>query len=159
MARQSEKSDATILVATVRARNTNTAAVKPLCNDRRKKASSEKRSFCRTGCFQARHRWRVGRLRSRRRVCRSQDPRTGQTEDGSEQPELGTGNGDCSRKSKAFRSEMAARWILEAIVCEVCQPVRNLPVGAPVMPVGDGLGGLIRIARSPNTMFRVGIEK
>jgi hypothetical protein len=75
------------------------------------------------------------------------------------QPELATGNGDCSRKSKAFRSEMAARWILEAIVCEVCQPVRNLPVGAPVMPVGDGLGGLIRIARSPNTMFRVGIEK
>jgi hypothetical protein len=43
------------------------------------------------------------------------------------QPELATGNGDCSRKSKAFRSEMAARWILEAIVCEVCQAVRNLP--------------------------------
>jgi hypothetical protein len=31
IARQSEKSDATILVAAVRARNTNTAAVKPLC--------------------------------------------------------------------------------------------------------------------------------
>src|ERR1700680_4222042 len=39
-------------------------------------------------------------------------------------PELATGNGDCSRKPKAFRSEMAARWILEAIDCEVCQAVR-----------------------------------
>src|SRR6202011_6371669 len=45
---------------------------------------------------------------------------------------------------KAFRSEMAARWILEAIDCEVCpRRLEAIPVGAPVMPVGDGLGGLI----------------
>jgi hypothetical protein len=31
------------------------------------------------------------------------------------------GSGDCSRKSKAFRSELAARWTLAAIACEVCQ--------------------------------------
>jgi hypothetical protein len=46
----------------VRVKNKNTAAVKLPCNDRRKKVSSEKRSFCRTGCFQARHRWRVGKI-------------------------------------------------------------------------------------------------
>ena len=74
--------------------------------------------------------WRVGEI-EKPPAC-MQKPRSKNWPNGRcarGKPELATGNGDCSRKPKAFRSEMAARWILEAIDCEVCQAVRNYTRG------------------------------
>src|SRR5271165_154552 len=91
-----------------------------------KKASSEKRSFCRTGCFQARPRWRVGEI-EKPPAC-MQKPRSKNWPNGRcarGKPELARAMAPAIENRKAFRSELAARWILAAIDCEVCQAVRN----------------------------------
>jgi hypothetical protein len=85
-----------------------------------------------------------GRLRSRRRVCRSQDPRTGQTEDAlGANRNLPRAMATALENRKPFdlRWQQGGSW--KPLTAKSAKRLETIPVGAPVMPVGDGLGGLI----------------
>src|ERR1700693_2816700 len=85
-----------------------------------------------------------GRLRSRRACMQKTDPRTGQTEDA-----LGANRNVPRAMSTALenRKPFDLRWqqggSWKPLTAKSAKRLETIPVGAPVMPVGDGLGGLI----------------